>query len=393
VLKTHGLNDVRCEIRETDVKAAAAHPTVIPTLGMSEVSVAGTHYPGFTEAIGQSIALETDPAREASLTCYMALGKERNGPSDIYGLISRHLPFQNDCNVYKSTTSGPAHHIIMPGDATLEDARKNVENALKTWENQMTYVRDNAAELEFVKGQLQIAESFRRHLISLKKPESRRIGRVVYSPARLPEARTQAFGGSAHSKKAEWLPDYALVLLDPARFKSRLCDLNNTMYLEDNQGLVSLNHQICAKPFKFPDNNGPLRLRGVIPAAELCLPTSRNGRLASVDGEFILRVGKRGRTTGLTWGQGNEIESVTRKMVNGRDVKALHWPVISVGLGPFSDDGDSGAAVFTADGQLVAMMDGGCKHLLPRFDITYTTPLEWVQEHIKKHAFPSASFV
>lgn len=401
MLKAYGINDVHCEIRETVVEKAAASTLVISALDVSDVALGGSHFTDFTRTIGQSIALERNPDREATLTCYMSLAQERNSDAENYALISRHLVFSEgegrDDQAYSYTKSSLKHYIIMPGDRTLKEARETVGNDLRSWQDNIVAVCDDATKLQFAKEQLRITKDFQKHLESLEKPESRRIGYVVYSAARLPEAQTNDFGGPDSLTKADWLPDYAIVRLDTGRIESRHTALNNIVYLKD-QGDVpkEVNHGLgAANRYQLPENGEPLRIQGVIPTAELYKPTSRYGRRNYTTGDLVLRFGKRGRTTGLTWGQSNQIGSITREDVNGQKVKALHLPALSLGHGVFSAKGDSGAALFTADGHLAAMLDGGSGSgtRLDPFDVTYATPLEWIREHIKSKAFPSASFL
>jgi hypothetical protein len=354
----------------------------------------GRHFTHFTETIGQSIALETAPTREATLTCYIGLADEQSRNPKRYALISRHLPFaDNDDERYDYHKSAPKLHIIMPGDKTLKAAQEQIKGDIKSWEAHIAAVQEQPAKLTVAKEQLRKSMAFQAYLTSLQNPESRRVGHVVYSPARLPEPRMKA---PDSLKNVGWLPDYAVVELNQARFRSRLSDLHNAVYLADLRGIVPLplNENLGCDHYEFPEHNAPLRMRGVVPVAELHKPTSHMGRMDYTVNEYVLRVGKRGRSTGLTWGQGSEIDGVTRINVNGRDVKALHWPVQSIGryAGPFSAPGDSGSALFTADGHLAAMIDGGCCRGLEKYDLTYATPLEWVREHIKKHAFPPVIF-
>lgn len=397
MLKAHGIDDVHCEIRETLVKTAASS---VPALAHSDIALGGSYFTDFTRTIGQSIALETEPTREATLTCYVALPEKQTHEPQRYALISRHLAFSEgdgrDNISYNYAKSGPKHYIIMPGDRTLEKTYETVENDLKSWRDQILTVDPDSPMFQVAKEQLRMTEAFKKHLRSLENPRSRRIGYVVYSPARLPETQTNDFGGTENLKKVNWLPDYAIVHLDTGRLESRHVALNNLMYLKD-QGVVpkELNDGLgAATRYQFPVNSEVLRMRGVIPSKELYRPTLRYGRMHYTTGDIVLRIGKRGRTTGLTWGQGNQITSVTRENFNGQHINSLHWPVQSISRSAFSARGDSGAVLFTADGHLAAMIDGGSgEGRLKQFDVTYATPLEWIRDHIKRNAFPSVFFL
>ena len=117
----------------------------------------------------------------------------------------------------------------------------------------------------------------------------------------------------------------------------------------------------------------------------------------------MLRVGKRGSRTGLTWGEVNELESVKREDVGGQEIISRHLTILAL-CGKrleFSNRGDSGSAIFTPDGKMVGMVDGGRRPgeegpragggVLTR-DITYGTPFAWILDHIRDAGYATAHF-
>lgn len=83
------------------------------------------------------------------------------------------------------------------------------------------------------------------------------------------------------------------------------------------------------------------------------------------------RVGKRGRTSGLTFGLVGEIEAILRTPIAAEETK-ISWAYLVVAYttdiesmtgqwAPFSKPGDSGSCVFDHSGRVVGILDGGQK--------------------------------
>jgi len=84
-LRNRGIFDVECEIREAVVTLS----TTQKVLTKEEVSQWQSY--SLTEKNGQSVALEADPKREATLGGYLALTEKKGGIPETYGITSRHL--------------------------------------------------------------------------------------------------------------------------------------------------------------------------------------------------------------------------------------------------------------------------------------------------------------
>jgi hypothetical protein len=85
---------------------------------------------------------------------------------------------------------------------------------------------------------------------------------------------------------------------------------------------------------------------------------------------------KRGRTTDVTNGIGNEIFSYTRNhLPNSPPLTAKEWPIIyySTGTEPFSAEGDSGAAVFDVRGRMGGLITAGVDKSTLRQGLTSPT--------------------
>jgi hypothetical protein len=101
-------------------------------------------------------------------------------------------------------------------------------------------------------------------------------------------------------------------------------------------------------------------------------------------------VAKDGQTTDLTFGRQSELEAYTCRDLAGEswEVAVLNWGGWK--HGNFSAKGDSGAAIFNAEGKLVAILHSG----MPRGKsnhVTFGTPGHYVEQLIKEQ-YPDADF-
>lgn len=233
VLLEAGL-DIHCEIRESIVKRTAS---VIPFHEGNDPSLRS-----LSAALGgQAIAGENTPTKEGTLGLYLLVGGVK------CALVSRHAVGDDD----HGSLNG--QHVIMPGQITYQAVCEDTEANLAT----ATTQNDKAA-----------CHKLLTHLNLLREPTSRRIGRIIFSPPRVPATRL--------GYNSPWLPDYALVALDKDRLDKGLCNtiqINTTISCRQ---LMRKYHPNLHLPI------GPLRLKGTF------LPGDQKV------------VGKQGRSTGLT---------------------------------------------------------------------------------------------
>ena len=98
-------------------------------------------------------------------------------------------------------------------------------------------------------------------------------------------------------------------------------------------------------------------------------------------------VGKYGSSTELTWGVSHEIQSI------GRIGKGfiLHGVVVTLDKrNVFSQQGDSGSAIFDLDGQVGGILYAGSGSYYEALDLTYITPMEWIIKDIEAKVGPVA---
>ncbi|KAM5355205.1 hypothetical protein ACJ41O_001851 [Fusarium nematophilum] len=119
-------------------------------------------------------------------------------------------------------------------------------------------------------------------------------------------------------------------------------------------------------------------------------------------------VGKRGATTGLTFGITNEIKAIVRT-AEGKEPTAWGYIVVPSKSGHFSKRGDSGAAVFDANSKVLGLVNGGYEYramdeavrfgrkLKPEDekplvyyqsgnDLTFVSPIQAIFEDIQEHS-------
>ncbi|KDR74022.1 hypothetical protein GALMADRAFT_71541 [Galerina marginata CBS 339.88] len=140
--------------------------------------------------------------------------------------------------------------------------------------------------------------------------------------------------------------------------------------------------------FEYPKNH-LFRLSGCVDAAGL-------SNLYSLDenNNPCFTVAKAGQATDLTFGRQSELEAYTCMDLEGEG-EGESWEVAVLNFGGrkhgnFSAKGDSGAAIFNAEGKLVALLHSG----MPRGrsnHVTFGTPGHYVYEVIMEQ-YPDANF-
>jgi hypothetical protein len=282
LLDAGNLDDVHCEIREA-VCADASTPVQTIQSDFAQ------DFPTLTSTIGQSIASEAQPEVEGTVAFFLSVIKDKCDKPDKVALTCRHVLFRDDTApyAYGAGTGDRKLYALMPGDRTLRDVQRQADNNVAIWDSH----GHNPAERKR-------AADFATTVHKLDPHPTRRLGHVLFSPARLPVRLPASLAPS----KAElnFPVDYAVLELDKSRLGDEYDTLTNVVYIGNvpkkelgliNSGVVVYNHLFR------PRADGLLRLRGVIPVDEIKSPSTV---LDSNNGEYVLRVGKRGRTTGLT---------------------------------------------------------------------------------------------
>lgn len=133
-------------------------------------------------------------------------------------------------------------------------------------------------------------------------------------------------------------------------------------------------------------------LKTILAAAKIKEPNSQDST-----GDPAHFVFKRGSTTLTTIGRLNGFESRQRRYSLFGNFDSVEAAVCPYGngrgpfsqAGPFSQGGDSGAAIVGPNNDFIAQLTGGTG-LSDYSDIIYGTPMEWLWNDVIKVKFPNA---
>ena len=208
-----------------------------------------------------------------------------------------------------------------------------------------------------------------------KTPESRTVGHVVYSPPI-----------STGEKPNNYTMDWALYQLDPSKirnFSGNVIDLGHDVSVEKVNQALNPNVQ---NPYKFAYPAGrQWKIKNT------CIPLDEMRHPITFDenNSPVLSVLKRGRTTGVTCGIANEVESYVRTYSSEiGSFESKEWAILGYdkSSSPFSDKGDSGALVVDAEGRMGGMLTGG-SGFSAKIDVTYATPIVALLQDMHNHGW------
>ncbi|KAI0750529.1 hypothetical protein C8Q74DRAFT_1222660 [Fomes fomentarius] len=181
------------------------------------------------------------------------------------------------------------------------------------------------------------------------------------------------------STDSQWLPtDFAVTAVTG---EHRMCISSAGKYTHNE--IKSFFDPNGANPptFTYPHDH-LFRLSGYVDAAGLANPY-----LMDENGNAGFIVSKYGQSTDLTFGRFSELEAYTCDEFGHES-----WEVAVLNFsrkhGNFSGKGDSGAAIFNAEGKLVAILHSGMRM---SNHVTFGTPGHYVVELVKEH-YPDADF-
>ncbi|KEP47580.1 hypothetical protein V565_150850 [Rhizoctonia solani 123E] len=180
--------------------------------------------------------------------------------------------------------------------------------------------------------------------------------------------------------------DLGVIALDEDKFKENF--KGNIVYLAGKYTRKEINsffhsNAANAPAFKYPSDH-LFRLSGFVDAAGLANPyfSDENNNPGSI-------VAKHGQATDLTFGRLSELEAHTCDEFE-HDSWEVAFLNFSKKLGNFSAKGDSGAAIFNAQGKLVALLHSGMPRGMSNH-VTFGMPGHYVVELVKEH-YPHADF-
>ena len=179
------------------------------------------------------------------------------------------------------------------------------------------------------------------------------------------------------------LPPWSLIGLNLLAAKSPLGKHLSSTRLSVIRGCLTSAQYLCCDSLVYPGERQWKIENTCIPIDEMRHPKTfdRNNSPA-------LSVLKRGRTTGVTCGVANEVESYVRTYFpENRSFESKEWAIIGYDkTSPFSVEGDSGALVVDAEGRMGGMLTGGSGSL-ETTDVTYATPIVALLQDMHKHGW------
>ena len=235
------------------------------------------------------------------------------------------------------------------------------------------------------RGIIEECSVWKEHLSQIQNLPQRKIGHIYHAA---PLALSNDTKG--------YLADWALIQLDETVSENR----------------VWLGYEYSRWPISADVDENCLDLKGYLTVAEV-LNETRSGGLGLEVGQAGVRFGSGHHERPFRLGHVNQIESIKR--VCGR----TSWELLVVGTCayPFSEDGDSGSAVFTKMGEVIGLVIGGWESHKPGFDdarrmkvyseedrdpssnlnveaplretyaghdVSYVSPIAWVMDDIKR---------
>ncbi|KAI1826021.1 hypothetical protein F4861DRAFT_546681 [Xylaria intraflava] len=372
----------------------------VPTLPFDHESIIGTHG---THHVGNSISVKGCRNRVATSGAYLTIDDDSGsqGTKPTYMLISHHAAFSHDEATVDPTGNSKTApvEVTMPATATITQLKKAVADQLQSARNkEQRSERGNQSAIERIHHRIDKLNKDRESLEAMESERSRVIGSVVFAPVRKPMLEEPE--GIPAKPQCYWLPDFALVKIQGGRINQ--ANLSNDVFVGGVRSgeIANVNEaasneaEFGQKPLRFePDAHTPfypLKTREFVSRSEL-----QSGSLF---------VGKRGSTTAVTFGCANPLRSVIRlrRDEDGKEERPFDQPLFQHCIlscrnpryeelfrgNVFSTAGDAGSLVWSLDGRIVGMLDGGAGmtradgDMVP--DTTYVTPMASIMGLIRK---------
>ncbi|KAI0085894.1 hypothetical protein BDY19DRAFT_963551 [Irpex rosettiformis] len=416
VLKEFDIDDVDVEMRESLVFRSSGVGKLLPPIPSSFLFRDPTPdiQHDFTHALG--IPLCPMDAQDSSGTggFYMSQGSD----SDPLLLVTaRHVvlpPKKRPNDMFeRSSTRRPRSDVLLLGDDTtytrkFKSMRYLIRNCESDIDKEKQRIVDSEGE-DGSGGDQGLIDRLLKKRAGLKTlldetegnwstTESHVLGQVVYSPP---------ITLGAGTPDEQFTEDYAVIEIDDGKI-DRTKFNGNTIYVEEFSTfdfLKKMNPWPNVSP--VPDSfdfmgDRVMKLSGIIPTSEM--------RIADGTHSPLLRVMKSGSTTCTTIGRANCIMSFVREYSDSGDgySTSKEWAILPYEYNDrvFSDWGDSGAVVVDGVGRIGGLLTGGAGishgihefiginfgRMLPWFDISYVTPIEFLLKSIKAR-YPDAHLI
>lgn len=383
--------DVHCEMKESEIYRGAGPALVKPSVHSTSVVDVQVF---LTPTLGTCISAKGNTS-EGTFGFYVTFP---NYPGKVFGVTCRHVLFslvghENRIYRYKSS-SQPRRLVILPGDSSLNVLKERI---VKGCDGQRLIVDRYERELAAVTGQDQDARRARKRAqdqidnakeiiedfkqlsqdlnIAWTTSENRVVGHVVFSPP-------IDVGSGPDNFTVDWCL-YEVDLSKIENFSGNVIDLGQDVTVERLNEALNPN---IKNPYKF---SYPPGRQWSIQNNCVSLEEMRRPQTFDKDNNPALSVLKRGRTTAVTCGVANEIESYLRHYFDDANpFTSKEFAVLGFdrSFSPFSARGDSGAIVVDARGRLVGMLTGGSGYSA-RTDVTYVMPMIFLLRDMEKHGW------
>ncbi|PUU81851.1 hypothetical protein B9Z19DRAFT_970565 [Tuber borchii] len=389
ILTTAGIHDVEVEIRESIVTRYGGPPleksvdAYNPTAEMVEP---------LTPTLGLFISNARTPDRHGTGGFYVTDEK-----GQLYLITARHIVFlpENNATYNRTNTSSPRVDILLLGPSAFNqhlerivqsilDKRmivdyqeKRIAGSGETWPGR-PYAQRVLTDANEAIGTFQ---NYYDYIVKHWSDWRNRIlGFVRFSPPI--DVDVGKPGEKGYTK------DYALIQIDSEKivrsdFIGNAIDLGMAIPQESFTRLMFPNSR-NRHNFQYPEDR-LLKIRGLISEEEMRCPT-----MLDKDGKPCLLLMKRGFSTGLTLGRGNEFVSYVQNYhPNVPPVTSCEWAIYSYDdkSGPFSEKGDSGSGVVDCLGRLGGLLTAGSGGQTLSTDITYATPASYILKSLRAHGF------
>ncbi|KAI0854597.1 hypothetical protein F4860DRAFT_520691 [Xylaria cubensis] len=327
---------------------------------------------------GYPIAYLKEKAGQGTVGLHIKLGTDE---STIYGLTCRHVVYNDRAahESYKPSAEVRQCHI-QANAATFDDILYGLKSTIREQEAEVMDHRDPIKKwdewyqyhnprnipspserdrqvLTWKEELLAYNTSVVEILEKIVDRKQRQIGHLAFLPSFTISPRHRGY-----------LRDWALVELDPNKF---IRGPDNRVFLGN-------------KEFGPPDSSSRENTLQL---------TSRNNEVNLKS----FTVAKRGVATGLTFGTKSGIEAVVRRPGAGLDGDVYTWELLIVpekGAKRFSDNGDSGSAIFDFSGRVIGIATASngvadvtstsdVVKLREGTDITFAAPIKWVLDDIQ----------
>ncbi|KIX97483.1 uncharacterized protein Z520_06935 [Fonsecaea multimorphosa CBS 102226] len=389
ILRREKLIDVQCEIRESAVHASA-RPSPRYSSSPSLPSVLATSHLPFTASPGQSIN-PVGSSIHGTLGLYLQPGENNPYRESVWAVTCRHvvIPDEDKDRKYEYKPTGqPCVDILIPSDKALEKITSAAEVVLnsssfliRTLEESARGTVEQHPQLDKERLHLRECKDFVEKILpKWQSTTNRTLGYVKIAP---PIQTSLSMNPSLDlfGPRRDW----ALIEVDKAKHPEAVANtvdaVTGLMPEALNYRSMLIRHLETYKQDSRPGqpfDGKLLRLGRVVPIEELRAPKMRDPQE-----DPCLIVGKRGGVSDMTWGYLNGLKSVCW---NDDNTKSMEMCVVtSTKKKAFSEDGDSGSAVFDVTGRVVGILVGGAKGPCDResLDVTYVTPMAWLQKDMK----------